>query len=248
MPVVGCKVIVGGVMGVSDSLITANKQLMHTKERECHEQILGKLGLPIFAKIFITSNITKKKKRNLFISPSSQNRGKVATLGTDGGSDLGGADSVYSMQLDSGSGHSSDTQKHYETLICGASPTLPSESSKPTTPHTPPLRSGSQISEPFKELGLRRACNADLTQSSSPCVNVPGGLALKEVAGVVIRGESRSEDLRDSRGGQEEGGDPGPNPLGGSGGPSEESGPSSPHPPNCRKEETRCCKKSVLAI
>ena len=56
-------------MGVSDSLITANKQLMRTKERECHEQILGKLGLPIFAKIFITSNITQRKRKEIHLFP-----------------------------------------------------------------------------------------------------------------------------------------------------------------------------------
>ena len=168
-------------------------------------------------------------------------------MGTDGRSVRGGSNSAYSTQWDFGLGHNSDTQRHYDTLICGASLTPPSASSKLTAPHTPLLRSGSWISEPFKEPGLGRACNADLSQSSSPCVNVPGGLAPKGVAGVVIRGESRSEDLRDLREGQEEGEDPSPNPLGGSGGPSEGLEPSSPHPTNCRKEETRCCKKSVLA-
>ena len=168
-------------------------------------------------------------------------------MGTGEGNVQDGTDSVYSRQLGSGSGCNSDTQRHYETPIFGASPALPSECSKPTAPYTPPLRAGSWISEPSKEPGLGRACNADLSQSS-PCVNVPGGLPPKEDAGVVTRGESRLEDLRDLREGQEEGGDPSPNPLGGSGGPSEEPGPLSPHPPNCKKEETRCCKKSILAI
>ena len=159
-----------------------------------------------------------------------------------------GTGSVYSTQSDSGSGHSSDNQRHYDTLIFGASPTFPSESPMPPTPHAPPLRDRSWISEPSEEPGLGRACNADLSQSSSPCVNDPDKLPLKEDAGVVTRGESRSEDLRDSREGQEEEGDLGPNLLRGSGGPSEGPEPSSPHPPNCRKEDTRCCKKSVLAI
>ena len=160
----------------------------------------------------------------------------------------GGSDSAYSTLWDFGLGRSSDTQRHYDTLVCGASLTPPLVSSRLTAPHTPPLRSGSWISEPSKEPGLGRACNTDPSQFSSPCVIVPGRLALKEVAGVAARGESRSEDLRDLREGQEEGGDPSPNHLGGSGGPFEEPEPSSPCPPNCRKEETRCCKKSVLAI
>ena len=191
---------------------------------------------------------TKQKKRNIFIYTNSQNRGKVVTLGIDGGNVQDGTDSVYNTQLDSGLGRNSDTQRHYDTLIFGASPTLPSESPMLPVPHTPPLRARSWISEPSEGLGLRRACNTALSQSSSPCMNVPGGLPLNEEAGVATRGESRLEDLRDLREGQEEGGDPGPNPLRGSGGPSEEPGPLSPCPPNCKKEETRCCKKSILAI
>ena len=147
------------------------------------------------------------------------------TSDTGGGNAQGGTDSAYSTLWGSGSGHSSDTQRHYDTLICGASLIPPSVSSMLTAPHTPPLRSGSLISGSSKELGLGRACNTDLSQYSSPCVNIPGGLAPKEVAGVVIRGESRLEDLRDLREGQEEGEDPSPYPLGGLGGPSKEPEP-----------------------
>ena len=62
-------------------------------------------------------------------------------------------------------------------------------------------------------------------------MNVPGGLGPNEEPGEVIRGESRSSDCKDLREGQEEGGVPGPNPLGGTGGSSEEPGLTSPLPP-----------------
>ena len=159
------------------------------KLRWCHDQILGKLSLPIFAKIFVTSSITQDKRKEIYLfPPNSKNRGKVVTLGIGGGNVPGGTDSVYNLQPDSGLSHSSDTQRHYDTPISGASPTLPSESPTLPAPHTPPLRAGSRISEPSEGLGLGRACNAAQSQSSSPCVNIPGGLPPNEEAGVVTRG------------------------------------------------------------
>ena len=142
----------------------------------------------IYQEICNIKSHTKPKKIDMFISPSYRSKGRVATSGTGEGNEQGGTNSVYSTLLDSGLGHSSDTQRHYNTPICSASPTLLSESPKLTTPHTPPLRSRSWISEPSEEPGLRRACSTDLSQSSSPCVNIPGRLAPNEVAGIVTRG------------------------------------------------------------
>ena len=162
------------------------------------------------------------------------------SLDTYGGSGLDDAYSVYNRPQDVGSGCSSDNPAHHDTLISCASPTLPSgPSSIPPVPHTPPLMTRSPRSKPSSELGLGRACNTDLSQSSSPCKNAPGGLALNKVAGVATWGGLRSDDCKDSREGQEGGEGLSPNPLGGSGSPSEGSEPLSPCLPNCKREETK---------
>ena len=130
------------------------------------------------------------------------------SLDTHGVSEMDGVYSVYNTPQDVGSGCSSDNPEHYDTPISCASPTPPSAYSKPLAHHTPLLKSGSPRSEPFSDVGLRRACNTALSQSSSSCVNAPGGLDPRDRVGVATRGESRSEEWRDSREGQEGGGDP----------------------------------------
>ena len=104
----------------------------------------------------------------------------------------------------------------------------------------PLLIPGSQISEPSLDVGLGRACSADLSQSPSSCVNGPGESDRCTEEGVATRGESSWLEQRDSREGQEEGEDPGPGLGEGSSGPSGDLGPSLFPPPNDKKEVTRC--------
>ena len=161
------------------------------------------------------------------------------SLDTHGASGTDGADSFYSTLPVSGSSHSSDIPECYATPISCASLTPPSESPRLNAPHTPLLIPGNPISGPSSGVGLRRACNAALSQSPSSSVNDPGELDLCTEEGVVMREESRSDERRDSRGGQEEGGDPDPGPGEDSSDPSDGPEPSSP-PPNDRKDVTRC--------
>ena len=173
-------------------------------------------------------------------TPKIYYRGKTVSLDTHGENARGGAYSDYNTQQEIESSHNSDTPEHYDTPICDASPVPPSRSPTPEVLHTPLLTPGSQISEPFSDVGLGRACNAALSQSPSPCVNAPGESDRCTEEGVVIRGELSWLDRRDSREGQGEGEDPGPGPDGGSSVPSGDLGPSLSPPPNDRKEETRC--------
>ena len=162
------------------------------------------------------------------------------SLDTHVGSARDGVYSDYNTLLDAESSRSSDTPEHYDTPICGASLVPPSESPTPRVPHMPLLIPGSRISEPSSDAGLGRACNADLSQSPSSCVNGPGESDLCIEEGVATRGESSWLERRDSREGQEEGEDPSPGLGKGSSGPSGDLGPSLLPPPNDRKEVTRC--------
>ena len=101
-----------------------------------------------------------------------------------------GVYSDYSTPLDIGSSCNSDTPEHYDTPIYDASLTPPSESPMPGAPHMPLLIPGSRISEPSSDVGLGRACSADLSQSPSSCVNGPGESDLRTEEGMVTRGES----------------------------------------------------------
>ena len=117
------------------------------------------------------------KQRNANIlreNPSSQNRGKVVSLDTHGVSETDGVHSVYSTPQNTESGHSSGKPEYYNTLISCASLTHLSAPSRPPTPQMPPPSSRNLISELSSDPGLRRACNGDLSQSSSPCENVLG--------------------------------------------------------------------------
>ena len=162
------------------------------------------------------------------------------SLDTHGESATGGAYSVYSTLSETESDRSSGNPEHYDTPICDASPIPPSTSSKLEAPQTPLLIGGSWLSTPCKDVGLGRACSTDPSQSSSASENGPGELGPHTEEGVVTRGESRSEDRRDWREGQEEGGDLDLGPLGGSFVPSGNPGPSSLPPPNDRKVEMSC--------
>ena len=153
---------------------------------------------------------------------------------------MDGVYSVYSTPQAAESNHSSGNPEHYDTPIYDASPTLPSESPMLEAPHMPLLIPGSQISVPSSDIGLGRACNADLSQSPSSCMNAPGELDQRTEEGVVIRGESSWLECKDSREGQEEGQDPSPGLGEGSSSPSGDLGPSPLPPPNDRKEVTRC--------
>ena len=155
--------------------------------------------------------------------------------------------SAYNTLSVTGSGHSSGNPERYDTPICDASPTPPSRSSKLEAPYTPLLIDGSRLSTPGEDIGLGRACNADLSQSSSFSENGPGETDPRTEEGVATRGELRSEDWRDWREGQGEGGDLGLGPLRGSFIPPGDPDPSSLPPPNDRKEEMSCCRNSTLA-
>ena len=160
---------------------------------------------------------------------------------------MGGVYSDYSTRPGTESGHSSGKPERHDTLICDASPIPPSTSSKLETPQTPLLIDGSRLSNPSAGVGLGRACSADLSQSSSASKNGPGESDPRTKGGVVTRGESRSEDWRDWREGQGEGGDLSPGPLRGPFILSGDPDPSSLPPPNDRKEETSCWRNSTLA-
>ena len=180
-------------------------------------------------------------------TPKIYYRGMTVSLDTHGESATGGVCSDYSTLPGTGSDRSSGMPEHYDTLICGASPIPPSTSSKLETPQTPLLIDGSLLSNPCEDVGLGRACSAELSQSSSASENGPGESDPRTEEGVATRGESRSEDWRDWREGPGEGEDPGPEPLKGPFIPSGDPDPSSLPPPNDRKEETSCCKNSTLA-
>ena len=173
-------------------------------------------------------------------TPKIYYRGKTVSLDTHGENATGGIYSAYSTPLVTELSHNSGTLEHYDTPIFGASPVPPSRSPMPGVPHTPLLIPGSRISEPSSDVGLGRACNADLSQSPSSCVNNPGESDLCIEEGVATRGESSWLERRETREGQEEGGDPDLGPDEGSSSPSGDLGPSSPPPPNDRKEVTRC--------
>ena len=192
---------------------------------------------------------TKNEERHVLNRkpPKDYYRGNTVSLDTHGGSATDGVDSDYSTLLGPELGHSSDNPERYDTPIYDASPAPPSELPKLEAPHTPPLIPGSRLSGPSSGVGLGRACSAALSQSPSSCVNAPGESDRCTEGGVAIRGESSWLDRRDSREGQEEGEDPDPGLGGDSSGPSGDPGPSLSPPPNDRKEETRCCKKSTLA-
>ena len=173
-------------------------------------------------------------------TPKVYYRGRTVSLDTHGESVTGGAYSVYSTLPGTESDRSSGNPECYDTLICDASPIPPSMSSKLEAPQTPLLIDRSRLSMPCEDVGLGRACSADPSQSSSASENGPGESGPHTEEGVATRGESRSEDWRDWREGQEEGGDLGLGPLGGSFVPSDDPGPSSLPPPNDRKVETSC--------
>ena len=173
-------------------------------------------------------------------TPKIYYRSNIVSLDTHGGNATGGAYSDCSTLLGTGLNRSSGNPEHYDTPIYDASPVPPSEPPKREAPHKPLLIPGSRISGPSSDVGLKRACNAALSQSPSSSVNAPGKSDRFTEGGVAIRGESSWLDRRDSREGQEEGEDPGPGPGEGSSGPSGDRGPSLSPPPNDRKEETRC--------
>ena len=185
---------------------------------------------------------TRNKERHILNkgAPKVYYRGKIVSLDTHGGNAMDGVYSDYSIQSGIGSDRNSGIPEHYDTPVYGASPVPPSRSPTPEVPHTPLLIPGSWISEPSSDVGLGRACNADLSQSPSSCVNGPGESDLRIEEGVATRGESSWLERRDSREGQEEGEDPGLGLGEGSSGPSGDLGPSSPPPPNDKKEVTRC--------
>ena len=185
---------------------------------------------------------SKTKERHVLNRevPKIDYRDKIVSLDTHEESETDGAYSVYNTLQDAGSSHSSGNPGHYDTPIYDASPTLPSVSPMPTSPHTPLLTPGSRILEPSSDAGLGRACNAALSQPPLLSVNAPGKLDLRTEVGVVIRGELSWLERKDSREGQEEGEDPGPGLDEGSSGPSGGLGPSLLPPPNDRKEVTRC--------
>ena len=172
--------------------------------------------------------------------PKINYRDKIVSLDTHGESETGDVYSVYNTPRATESNHSSGNPEHYAKLICGASLIPPSGSPMLDAPHMPLLIPRSWILGPSSDVGLRRACNAALSQSPLSPVSGPGELGPHIEEGVVTRGESSWEDLRDSREGQAEGGDHDPNPLGGSSDPSVNLGPSLPPPPNDRKVETSC--------
>ena len=189
----------------------------------------------------ITHQSQTRKAHVLNINaPKIYYRDKIVSLDTHEGSVRDGVYSDDNTPLDTGSSRSSDTPEHYDTPIYGASRVPPSESPTPGVPHRPLLIPGSWISEPSSDVGLRRACNADLSQSPSSCVNGPGESDLRIEEGVATRGESSWLERRDLREGQEEGEDPGPGLGEGSSGPFGDLGPSLLPPPNDRKEATRC--------
>ena len=192
---------------------------------------------------------TRNKEKHILNkgAPKIYYRGKAVSLDTHGGSAMDDAYSADSILPGTGSDHSSDNPEHYDTPISNASLTLLSKSSKPEAPQTPLLIDGSRLSKPSEGVGLGRACSADPSQSSSASENGPGESDPRTEEGVATRGESRSEDWRDWREGQGEGEDLGPGPLGGSFVPPGDPGPSSLPPPNDRKEETSCWRKSTLA-
>ena len=192
---------------------------------------------------------TRDKEKHILNkqAPKIYYRGKTVSLDTHVKNATGGVYSDYSTPPGTGSDHSSGNREHYDTPIYDASLVPPSELPKLKAPHTPLLIPGSWISGPSSGVELGRACNAALSQSPSSCVNVPGESDRCTEGGVVIRGESSWLDRRDSREGQGEGEDPDPGPDGGSSGPSDDPGPSLSPPPNDRKEETRCWRKSTLA-
>ena len=205
--------------------------------------ILGKLSLPIFAKKFVTFLINQKQKEKHVLNkkvPKIDYRDKIVSLDTHGESEMDDAYSVYNTLLGAESSRSSGNPENYGTPIYNASPTLPSVSPMPASPHMPLLIPGSWILEPSSDVGLRRACNTALSQSPSLSVNGPGELDLHTEVGVATRGELSWLERKDSREGQEEGEDPGPGLGGDSSGPSDNLGPSPLPPPNDRKEVTRC--------
>ena len=162
------------------------------------------------------------------------------SLDTHVGSARDDAYSDYNTLRGAESSHNSGIPEHYDTPIYDASLVPLSESPTPEAPHTPPLIPGSQISEPSSDVGLGRACSADLSQSPSSCMNGPGESDPRIEEGVATRGDLSWLERRDSREGQEEGEDPDPGRGEGASGPSGDLGPSLLPPPNDRKEVTRC--------
>ena len=92
---------------------------------------------------------------------------KIVSLDTHGEREMDGAYSIYNTLPDAESSRSSGNPEHYNTPIYNASPTLPSVSPMPTSPHTPLLIPRSWILEPFSDVGLGRACNTALCQGHS---------------------------------------------------------------------------------
>ena len=203
----------------------------------------------ICQEIHDTKHQAKSKEKHILNigTPKIYYRGKTVSLDTHGESATDDAYSAYSTLPGTGTDHSSGNPEHYDTPICNASPTPLSRSSKLEAPQTPLLIDGSRLSKPGEDVGLGRACSTDPSQSSPASENGPGESDPRTEEGVATRGESRSEDWRDWREGQGEGGDPGPDPLRGSSVPPGDPDPSSLPPPNDRKEEMSCCRNSTLA-
>ena len=133
-----------------------------------------------------------KTKRSVLYNkvPKIYYRDKTVSLDTHEESETDDAYSVYNTPQDTGSGHSSDIPEHYDTPIYNASLVPPSESPMPGAPHTPLLIPRSRILEPSSDVGLGRACNADLSQSPSSCMNAPGESDRHTEEGVATKGES----------------------------------------------------------
>ena len=172
--------------------------------------------------------------------PKIDYRDKIVSLDTHGESETDDAYSVYNILQAAESSRSSGNPEHYDTPIYNTSPTPSSVSPMPASPHMPLLIPGSPILEPSPDVGLRRPCNAALSQSPLLSMTPPGESDQRTEVGVATRGELSWLEHKDSREGQEEEGDPGPGLGEDSSGPSGDLGPSLPPPPNDRKEVTRC--------
>ena len=150
------------------------------------------------------SHQSKTKGRHVLYNkvPKIYYRDRTVSLDTHEESGMDDAYSVYNTLQDAGSGRSSDIPEHYDTPIYDASLVPPSESPMPRAPHMPLLIPRSRISEPSSDVGLGRACNADLSQSPSSCVNAPGESDWRTEEGVATRGESGVKGLEGGTGGR----------------------------------------------
>ena len=162
----------------------------------------------------ITHQSKSKERHILNKAPKFNYRDKTVSLDTHGASETDDVYSVYSTPWAVESGHNFGNPEHYDTPIYNASPTPPAVSPKPSAHHMPLPIPRSQILGPSSDVGLRRACSTDQSQYPLSCVNTPGESDQCTEEGVVMRGELSWEECKDSREGQAEGGDPGPNPLG----------------------------------